>query len=177
MAGELQQTEIVSSRRTRRREKGMSNSRVLVDFVLSPACKVVSLLDLVGPDTLGDPYHPEEFVDVVSAKTMSRGEISDARRGGRQWGRKQSSPAVSQETSKDDEDVVDVVLFKDGIRDLLGRRHGLPDGRDVGWTRRDEDQLQVYRTGRWRKKGDALLFHVLLSTSVGLSAIPAIWYP
>lgn len=42
------------------------------------------------------------------------------------------SPRVPEKTSKDDEDVGHVVLLEDGVRDLLGRRHGLSDGGDVG---------------------------------------------
>lgn len=37
-----------------------------IDLILASSSEEVSLLDLVGPDTLGDPDHPQELIDVVS---------------------------------------------------------------------------------------------------------------
>ena len=49
-------------------------SRIVVDLVLAPRGKEVSLLDLIGPDALSNPNHPQELVDIVAAVTEEAAE-------------------------------------------------------------------------------------------------------
>lgn len=79
----------------------------MINSVLSPRCKVVALLNLIWPDSLSDTNHPEELVDIISR--------------------------VSDQGAKDDEDVVDVVLSKNGVSLLFRRGHSLSDSGNVSY--------------------------------------------
>lgn len=54
---------------------GGIHSRSVIDGILAPLGKVVCLLDLVWPDTLSDPDHPEELVDIVAAWGISADRV------------------------------------------------------------------------------------------------------
>jgi hypothetical protein len=79
---------------------------LVVDAVFAAGGEVVALFDLVGPDAFGDTDHPQELVDVVAG--------------------------VADQTTKDDEDIVDLVLSHDGVADLLAGAHGLANSGNVG---------------------------------------------
>lgn len=70
-----------------------SLSSLSVDTVLATGCEEITLLDLIGPDTLSDTDHPEEFVDIVTR--------------------------VAQEGTKDDENIVNLVLSHDRIANFF----------------------------------------------------------
>ncbi|KAI6761835.1 hypothetical protein HG531_002388 [Fusarium graminearum] len=76
-----------------------------VDLVLSSSGEEIALLDLIGPDTFGNANHPEELVNVVSG--------------------------VANETTKDNQNVVDLMLAHDRVADFLARTHGLAYSRNV----------------------------------------------
>lgn len=101
-----------------------------------------------------------------------------------------NAPRVTEQATEDDKDVINVVLLEDRVRDLFGGRHGLADRSDVSCRLQRERCEASTRTVSMRKinttdrmicvpieneANDILLFHVLLSTSVGRSAMPAIW--
>lgn len=71
----------------------------MVHLVLATRSEEVTLLYLIRPDTLGDADHPEELVDIVTR--------------------------IAEETTKDDQDVINLVLAHDRVADLLTRAHGL----------------------------------------------------
>lgn len=77
----------------------------LVDAVLAASSEEIALLNLIGPDTFGNTNHPQELVDVISR--------------------------VAQETTKDNQHVVDFVLAHDLVADLFARGHGLTNGGNV----------------------------------------------
>ena len=112
------------------------------------------------------------------ARKRKRLKVSIQRSRGRHRERS-NVPAVAEKTSEDDKDVVDVVLLEDGVGNLLGRRHGLSNGSDVSWRIETElvsiPDLHLFVFDQLFE--NSLLFQVLLSTNVGRSAIPAIWYP
>ena len=49
-------------------------SRIVVDLVLAPRGKEVSLLNLIWPDALSNSNHPQELVDIVAAVTEEAAE-------------------------------------------------------------------------------------------------------
>ena len=75
---------------------------------------------------------------------------------------------VANHTTKDDEHVVDIVFTKNGVRDLFRTGHCLAHRRDMSCERASYLTYEDITLKR------LLLFHVLLSTSVGRSAMPAI---
>lgn len=79
---------------------------LIIDTVLAITSEEFALLDLIRPDTLGNSDHPEELVDIVTR--------------------------VAQKTTKDDQNVVNLMLAHDGVADLLAGAHGLANGGDVG---------------------------------------------
>lgn len=78
----------------------------VVHPVLTAGSEEVTLLDLVGPDTLGDTDHPQELVDVVTG--------------------------VAQQSTKHHQHVVNIVLTEDGVTDLLTGAHRLTNSGNVG---------------------------------------------
>ncbi|KAH3688913.1 hypothetical protein WICPIJ_000086 [Wickerhamomyces pijperi] len=65
----------------------------------------ITLLDLIGPNTLGDSDHPKELIQIITGET--------------------------QQTAKDNQDVIDIMFFEDFIRNFFRRGHGLTNGGDM----------------------------------------------
>lgn len=80
-------------------------SCALVHPVFTARSEKVSFLDFVGPNTLSDTNHPKELVYVIAR--------------------------VSQKTSKDDEDIVNLVLAHNLVADFLTGTHRLTDSGNV----------------------------------------------
>lgn len=69
-----------------------------------------------------------------------------------------NAPAVAEQTTEDDEHVVDIVLAQDWVRNVFTARHGLADGCDMSWGTSVSPFTE--------SEEHALLFQVLLSTKV-----------
>jgi hypothetical protein len=86
---------------------------------------------------LGDPDHPKELVNVIPERESDRIAKSaieqdvESESGEQSAGRVTNEPGVTEKATKDDEDVVNVVLLEDRVRHLFGRGHGLSNGPDV----------------------------------------------
>lgn len=79
--------------------------RSFVDTVLTTGSEEVALLDLIRPDTLGDSDHPKEFVDIVAR--------------------------VSKKATKNNQDIVNLMLTHNRVADLFTGAHGFAHGRDM----------------------------------------------
>lgn len=96
-----------------------------IDLILPSIGEILILLDILGPDALRNPDHPQELVDVVTA--LSPGSISVL------FGQLDTSnlPRIPNQATEDDQQVIDIVLAQDRVGMFFVGSHDLSDGGDM----------------------------------------------